>query len=95
VIRGLSVEVDMPDRVEAGDDIVVPVAGLRIEFTPPFKTLRGVAIAAQNMATGDRYEIPTVQKDETGFFIRFFSSNGSGVQRTMDYVAKGYGRVEP
>nr|WP_248311417.1 host specificity factor TipJ family phage tail protein [Bosea sp. ASV33] len=92
VVRGLSVDVDMPDRVEAGNDLLVTTSGLRIDFTPPFKSLRGVALAVQDRASGDREEI--TDKDETGFTLRFFNAAGGAVARTVDFVAKGYGRVE-
>lgn len=92
VVRGLSVQVDMPDRVEAGDDLLVGLDGLRVDFTPPFKRLRGVALAIQDRASGDREEI--TEKDETGFTLRFYNAAGAPVARTVDFVAKGYGRVE-
>ena len=88
-IVDLAAEIDMPDRIEAGDDIVVPAAGLRVTFTPAFNALKGLGIAAQDLATGDRAEI--TNKGKTGFDIAFKNSGGAGVQRTFDYVAKGYG----
>ena len=91
LVHGLSVSIDMPDRVVAGDDILVPVAGRRIGFAPPFMGLAGVSVSIQDGATGDRYAI--TDKDETGFFIRFFSSTNTAVARTFDYVAKGYGNL--
>lgn len=90
VVTGVSVTIDMPDRIEAGEDIAIPAAGLRINFNPPFRGLAGISTADQNMLTGD-YKVISA-KDETGFFIRYFSANGTAVARTMDYVAKGYGR---
>lgn len=92
LVSVLSVTIDMPDRVEADNDLVVPVTGLRVDFAPAFKALDGLSIVAQDLATGDYYEVTA--KDETGFFIQFFNSVGGGVERTFDYVAAGYGRVE-
>ncbi|MEM7445064.1 MAG: phage tail protein, partial [Pseudomonadota bacterium] len=89
-ILTLEAQVDMPDRIEAGDDIVIPAAGQRIDFTPPFRVLSGLGTAAQDMDTGDRIAI--TNKSRTGFDVRFFNSGGTGVQRTLDYVAKGYGK---
>jgi hypothetical protein len=91
VVTGLSVQVDMPDRVEAGQDLVIPAAGTRISFSPAFKGLTGLSYSGQDMATGDRIQI--TNKSTTGFDVRFFTSAGAGVQRSLDYVAKGYGRV--
>lgn len=87
----LRITVDMPDRVVAGDDIVVPVAGLRVDFTPAFKSLNGVSVSAQGLATGDYYAL--TNKDATGFDIRFFDSTDAAVSRTLDFVGKGYGRI--
>lgn len=90
IVVAITVEIDMPDRIEGGDDLVVPTGGLRIDFEPPFLVLAGLGIAAQDLATGERAAI--TYKDETGFDIRFFDSGGSPVERTFDFVAKGYGR---
>jgi hypothetical protein len=86
----LLVTVDMPDRVISGSDIVVPAAGLTIAFDPPFYGFGGVGIAAQGLQTGDYYEL--TDKDEDGFHIIFKNAANVGVERTTDYVAKGYGR---
>ena len=90
VVSELGATIDMPDRIISDDDLTVPAIGLRIDFTPPFLGFKGVGIAAQELATGDYYKITT--KDHAGFNIRFFNSGGTGVERTFDYVAAGYGR---
>lgn len=92
VVTGLAVTVDMPDRVIAGDDIVVPVEGLTIPFSPAFKRPPGVSVAVQGLATGDYYEI--TGKTEAGFTIAFKNAAGEPVSRTLDYVAKGYGVLQ-
>jgi len=90
-VRTLRVQIDMPDRVIAGDDIVVPAIGLDVAFSPPFRSLHGIGTNDQDMATGDRKAITA--KGPTGFHIQYFNSGGTPVQRTMDYVAKGYGSI--
>jgi len=92
-IKELSVEVDMPDRITADNDIASGTAagGKVVTFSPEFKALQGLAIVAENMETGDFYDI--VSKDATGFTIRFKNSGGTVVDRTFDYVAKGYGEL--
>ncbi|NLS08392.1 hypothetical protein HGP14_35075, partial [Rhizobium sp. P32RR-XVIII] len=92
LVTSLAVTVDMPDRVIAGNDIVVSGAGLTIPFTPAFRSLQGLSIAAQGLATGDYYEITA--KDETGFHIAFKNAGGSAITRTLDYVAKGHGSIQ-
>jgi predicted phage tail protein len=92
-ISVLSVEVDMPDRVIAGDDIAsgTDAGGKVVTFTKAFKVTPALGIAAQNLQQGDFYEITT--KSASGFTIRFKNSGGSVVNRTFDYVAKGYGSL--
>jgi len=53
--------------------------------------LQGVGIAAQNLNSGDYYAITA--KSATGFTITFYNSSNAAVDRTFDYVAKGYGEV--
>ncbi|QSY98661.1 host specificity protein J (plasmid) [Rhizobium bangladeshense] len=88
-IRKLEINIDMPDRIIADNDVVVPTGGLTVTFDPPFKGLTGLAIADQDMATGDRKLI--TGKSEAGFTIRYFNSAGTPISRTFDYNAVGYG----
>lgn len=90
-IEELSVTIDMPDSVRAEEDVASGSGAKVITFSPAFQSLQGVAIAAQNMATGDYYAISS--KSRTGFTINFYNSLGNNVDRTFDYVAKGYGEV--
>lgn len=92
VVMGLSVLVDMPDRILSDNDLTVGVIGLRVDFLPPYRGFTGVGISEQGLQTGD---YPTItSKDETGFNIQFFDHTNAAVVRTFDYVAVGYGRKE-
>lgn len=91
VLTALTIHVDMPDRIEADNDLTIPAEGLRIDFLPPFLSLKGVSILAQDLASGERAR--TSYKDENGFNIEILDSGGSPVGgRSFDYVAKGYGK---
>jgi len=90
-ITNLSVSVDMPDRVISGEDIVSGAGTYTVTFSPAYKSLDGIGISAQNMASGDYYSISS--KSTTGFQIVFRNSAGTAVSRTFDYVARGYGKV--
>ena len=92
-VSALSVTVDMPDRVVAEADVVsgTSTSGKAITFSPAFKSLQGVGISAQNLASGDFYAI--TNKSETGFTIEFFNSSSATVSRTFDYVARGFGEI--
>ncbi len=89
----LSVEIDMPDRVTSGDDIAsgTDAGGKLVTFNRAFKIAPALGIAAQNLQQGDFYEITT--KTPSGFTIRFKNLSGTVVNRTFDYVAKGYGSL--
>ena len=89
----LSVSIDMPDRVTSADDIASGTAagGKVVNFVKAFKATPALGIAAQNLQQGDFYEITT--KSPSGFTIRFKDSGGTVVNRTFDYVAKGYGAL--
>jgi hypothetical protein len=91
LVSTLGVNVDMPDRVTGDNDIVVDAAGTTITYSPAFKAPPAIAIGAQDMGTGDYYEI--TGQSASGFTIRFFNSAGTGVSRTCDWVAKGYGQA--
>ena len=92
-ISFLEVEVDMPDRVTSGDDITsgTDAGGKVVNLAPAFKVAPALGIMAQNLASGDYYEI--VSKTASGFTIRFKNSGGTVVDRQFDYLAKGYGEL--
>lgn len=88
-VRQLSVEVDMPDRVEADDDITY-TGSQAVTFPAAFKVVPAIGIAA-SLADGDRYVISG--KSRTGFTITTFTgASVSSNPTTFDYVAKGYGK---
>lgn len=90
-ITSLSVTIDMPDRVVSETDIASGVGSKSITFSPSFKALQGVGISASNLTSGDYYAITS--KSASGFTITFYDSGDSVVDRTFDYVAKGYGEL--
>tara|TARA_R110001592_G_scaffold146983_5_gene371367 strand:+ start:2833 stop:6174 length:3342 start_codon:yes stop_codon:yes gene_type:complete len=93
-ISALSATIDMPDRTVAVANTASTTAsgGKAITFSPAFKDLQGLGISASNLATGDFYELSS--KSATGFTIKFKNSSGSVVDRSFDFVAKGFGYLE-
>lgn len=89
VVTGLSVEIDMPDRVLAAEDVTAPDTGLSVSFAPGFKEIPAIAVTVQDGATGDYAEITS--KTASGFNVIVKNSGGAGVERTIDWIAKGYG----
>jgi len=88
-IEILEVTIDMPDRVAGAEDVVCPPTGLSIMYSPAFKAIPSTAISAQGLQTGDYYVISS--KTASGFNIQFFNSANTGIQRTFDWISKGYG----
>lgn len=83
-----SVTVDMPDKLQSGDDLTAPETGLTVVFDPPFYVKPAIGISAQAMATGDRYEI--TNKTKEGFDIMFYNASDVAIARTFDYIARAY-----
>jgi hypothetical protein len=92
IVRRAELTVDMPDRIIDGNDIAVPPGGIRVTFDPPYKVLKGMGIVPQELQTGDYWEVTA--KDHTGFNIIFKNSGGTSVERSLDFVANGYGRIQ-
>jgi len=87
-INSLLVSVDMPDRVASGEDIVSGAASKSITYPFTYKVIPAMGITAQNMQTGDFYEISN--KSTTGFDIIFKNSSGAAISRTFDHITRGF-----
>ncbi|MEM5403767.1 host specificity protein J [Paraburkholderia unamae] len=85
----LGVTIDVPDRLESQNNIVVPDTGLYIRFAVPFKETPAINIIAQGLQSGDAWGI-TNQGPE-GFSIFFYNAAGAWVEKTCDWIARGYG----
>lgn len=90
LISSAIITVDMKDRVLSDKDLSCPAAGLDIDFAPPFMIIPAVAVNGQSLNTGDYHLISA--KSKSGFTVRFFNAAGTGVVRTFDWIAKGYGK---
>lgn len=88
-VSTLEVVIDMPDRIESGNDILVPIGGLPIVYSPPFNASPAVSLTAQGLSPGDYLDVTT--KTAVGFTV--FIRNSIGVAqsgRSIDYISKGY-----
>ena len=88
-VTQLRVDLAMPDRTESARNITTLAAGSTVTFGNPFRATPAISITAQNMATGDYYTITS--PSASGFTIRFFNASNTGISRTFDYLASGYG----
>lgn len=91
VITALQVDIDMPDRIESGGDLLADAGGSTLLFSYPFRDTPALAIAPRDMGSGEYYALSDTTTE--GFFIRFFNAGGIGVARRFDYVAKGHGQI--
>lgn len=88
LVTKAEVTIDMPDRVESGDNLVSGTTDYAVTYAKPFMVNPAIGISIENMNTGDYYSI--VSKTSTGFTIRFFNASNTRVSRTFDYIAKAY-----
>ena len=92
-IRELGVVIDMPDRSVSESNISSGTTTKVITYpNGAFKETPAIGIAAQNMISGDYYTI--TNSTASDFSIVFKNSSNTIIDRTFDYVAKGYGKVE-
>lgn len=90
LVREIETEVDMPDRVEGDDDIIVN-GTLNISFVPPFRNIPALAVTIDDAEQGDYFTV--TNKTENGATITIFDESHSLALRRIDWVAKGYGRA--
>jgi predicted phage tail protein len=64
-----------------------------VTYAQAFYQTPKLGITANNLATGDYYEISN--ESRTGFTVHFKNSSGSSQDRTFAYSANGYGAEEP
>lgn len=91
-VTELSVRVDMPDRIESGDNLTF-TGSLTITYDTPFRVTPAIGLSLANLTNGQRYAITS--KTRYGFTITVYNSDGSVATNsvTLDYVAKGYGKA--
>lgn len=91
-VTALSVQLDMPDRVAAQSGLTSAAGGDVITFAPAFKTTPAITVTPGNMASGDYFVITGTSR--SGFSVQFKNSASTGISRTYDWVARGYGREQ-
>ena len=88
-VKSIAVKLNIEERTFAESNVATSSGSKTITFTNPFFEVPALGIAAQNMATGDTFTISS--KTVNGFSIAFVNSSGAAVDRTFDYIAKGFG----
>ena len=102
-VKELGYDASFQRRTEQSDGTISSGAGAKaITFTNPFFTgtaslggtnayLPSIGITAQNMASGDYFEVTSVSG--TGFTVTFKNSGGTAISRNFNWSAVGYGRA--
>ena len=88
-VHSLQFTVNFEKRSDTGEDIVASASGQTVTFNQAFFATPAISVAGQGMAVGDFFTISA--KSKTGFTIQFFNSSNTGISRTFDYQAQGYG----
>lgn len=80
--------VDVPDRVETGTGIVIPITGYSIVYNKPFQVAPNVQITIVAAQTGD--DAVLTNETEEGFDVIVTDINDNLVERIINWVAQGY-----
>ena len=91
-VNRLAVSIDVPDRIESGEDVLIPPEGLTIKFAAGFYKRPAIGVTAENLANGERVIVS--DKSRTGFLVQVVNAADQGVARTIDWIAKGFGYEE-
>jgi predicted phage tail protein len=90
VATGISITVDMEDRVVNLPSLTSGAGLYSVTFPEPFKATPAIGITADGMNSGDYFTV--ANKTRSGFDITFKNSGGTAISKTFDVLAKGYGR---
>ena len=88
-VKTVQIKLNMEERTIGESDLATSSGSKTITYGNAFFAVPSIGIAAQNMVTGDVFTISS--KTVSGFTIAFVNSSGASVDRTFDYIAKGYG----
>ena len=88
-VHALSFTLTLEKRSESDQDVVSGTSTKVITFANAFYATPSIGVSAQGLATGDYYAITS--KTKTGFTIQFLNSSGSGISKTFDWSAYGFG----
>jgi len=89
-ITALSVTVDMPDRVEKASDLSVSASSTAVSFDSNFKAVPVVGVTMNDSNSGDYFRVTS--KARTGFTVQCFNSSNTGIARSINWQAIGYGK---
>lgn len=86
-LQQFKINVDVPDIVETGNGVVIPVEGTTIQFAKHFHAVPNVQVTILNKEQGDDEIISNPTTDSFDIII---TNNEQPVQKTINYVVQGY-----
>jgi predicted phage tail protein len=92
-LQKLSITIDMPDRLEAGNITTSASVNTTIVYGQAFAAVPETALTVQNGLTGDYIEI--ISKTNANLVFNIRNSAGVRQARLVSYLAKGYGQIIP
>ncbi|KQO53063.1 host specificity factor TipJ family phage tail protein [Methylobacterium sp. Leaf85] len=89
-IELIGLKAEAAARNEVGNAVPIPAAGAAIVFDAKFIAEPAVVVTGRDFVDGDRAVITA--RSASGFTLTIRNSAGTGVARTVDFIASGYGR---
>ena len=88
-VHTLSYTLALEKRSESDQDVVSTTSAKVITYTNAFYATPSVGVSIQGLSTGDYYTLTS--KTKTGFTLQIFNSSGSGISKSFDWTAYGFG----
>lgn len=86
-VSGLTWSVDVPDRVDTGNNVAIASGGTSITYARPFQAVPNTQITIINATAGD--DVILTSQTVSGFTVQVKNA-GSGVARDINWLSQGY-----
>ncbi len=87
ILQGFTFAVDVPDRTDTGTGVAIAAAGTTISYSSAFNAVPNLQITIVGGSAGDAILLSS--QTVSGFTIQIVN-DGSGVARSINWVARGY-----
>lgn len=88
IITSFDYSVDMPDRIESSNAVTSVSSSKNIVYSTAFIEKPSLNITAIDLASGDYFVI--TNETSEGFTVTFYDTIGTIINRTFNWIAKGY-----
>lgn len=87
-VTAFDITVDMPDRIETGQNVSIASGGTSITYGTAFQVAPTVHITIISASTGDT--VLLTSQSTTGFTVQIKDSTNTGAARSVNWSAAGY-----